>query len=485
MTTAADRRAGTGRQGPPGERDPYGLTGIGAAPRPYWTDAVPAPEPRPALTEDTAAGLAVVGGGYTGLWTALHARLRHPGLDVVLLEQDSCGGAASGRNGGFVSPSLTHGLANGADRWPREIAALQRLGARNLAGIGRELDEHGIDAGFRMPGKVSVASTPWEEEWLRAAARQERAHGEEAVLLKGAELAAYVDSPKYTLGLYLPHYALVDPARLVLGLREACLRLGVRIYEQTPVLGLTTRGEAGSRVRLATPYGDVRAKRAALATNAFRPLLRRLRLSTVPVYDYAITTEPLGGEQLAAVGWTGDHGLTTAGNQFHYIRKTADDRILFGGYDAVYHYGSPVSEALTRRPETFRRLAAQFAEAFPALSGAGFSHAWGGVIDSSTRFTMFTGSAAGGRVAYALGFTGLGVGATRFAALTLLDRLEGRRTERTELAMMRRAPVPFPPEPVRWIGVEATRWSMAREDATGRRNLWLKAMDRLGLGFDS
>ncbi|SEM16298.1 NAD(P)/FAD-dependent oxidoreductase [Streptacidiphilus jiangxiensis] len=450
---------------------------------PYWLDRPERPEPLPCLTGDATCDLAVVGGGYTGLWTALLAKERHPGLDVLVLEQGSCGSAASGRNGGFCSPSLTHGLANGAERWPREIAALQRLGAENFDALRRDLDRHGIDCDFRLAGKLSVATTPWQAAALRTTAKLAHRHGEEAVLLEGAHLRDHIDSPAWSTGLLQPRYGLLDPARLAWGLRAACLAAGVRIAEHTKVTHLDTRTDP--LLRLTTPYGAVTARRAALATNAYPPLLRRLGLRTIPVYDYALTTEPLTDAQFKAVGWQGDHGITDSGNQFHYLRKTADGRVLWGGYDAVYHYGSPVHDGLSRRDDSHRLLAEQFRETFPQLGEVRFSHAWGGAIDSSTRFTMFTGQAARGRVAYALGFTGLGVSATRFAAATVLDLLDGLRTERTELTMMRRPPVPFPPEPARWLAVAATRRALAHEDRTGHRTLWLRTLDRLGLGFDS
>jgi glycine/D-amino acid oxidase-like deaminating enzyme len=165
---------------------------------------------------------------------------------------------------------------------------------------------------------------------------------------------------------------------------------------------------------------------------------------------------------------------------------TADNRILWGGYDAVYHYGRQVRASYDQRQATFDTLARQFFETFPQLAGVRFSHQWGGAIDTCTRFCAFFGTAYGGRVAYALGFTGLGVGATRFGAEVMLDLLAGEDTERTRLAMVRERPLPFPPEPVAWIGIQLTRWSLARADArAGRRNLWLRLLDRLGLGFDS
>ena len=175
-----------------------------------------------------------------------------------------------------------------------------------------------------------------------------------------------------------------------------------------------------------------------------------------------------------------------AGNQFHYYRLTADNRILWGGYDAIYHFGGAVRAELERRPATFALLAEHFFTTFPQLADVRFTHTWGGVIDTCSRFCAFFGTAHGGRLAYAAGYTGLGVGATRFGADVMLDLLSGEETERTRLGMVRSKPVPFPPEPLRYGVVQLTRWSLARADRhEGRRNLWLRTLDAFGVGFDS
>jgi len=274
----------------------------------------------------------------------------------------------------------------------------------------------------------------------------------------------------------------VAPARLAWGLADAAESLGVRIAERTRVEDVSVRR---GRVTVRTATGTVTAARVVLATNAFRPLLARLRFHTVPVYDYVLATEPLSAGQLAAVGWRNRTGISDSGNQFHYYRLTADDRILWGGYDAVYHFGRRIDPALDDRRATHRLLAEQFYATFPQLRDVRFTHRWGGVVDTSTRYCALFGAASRGRIAYALGFTGLGVGASRFAADVMLDLLDGRPTERTRLMMVRRKPLPFPPEPLAFIGIQLTRWSLAREDRTGRRNAWLRTLDRLGLGFDS
>jgi glycine/D-amino acid oxidase-like deaminating enzyme len=205
----------------------------------------------------------------------------------------------------------------------------------------------------------------------------------------------------------------------------------------------------------------------------------------VPVYDYVLATEPLAESRLAQLGWDPGIGVADSGNRFHYYRLTPDRRILWGGYDAIYHFGRSIAPDHDDRAETFRTLARNFAETFPQLDGIRFTHRWSGVIDTCTRFCAFYGTAYAGRAAYAAGFTGLGVGASRFAADVVLDLLDGRETERTRLAMVREKPVPFPPEPFAWAGIKVTTSSLARHDRTGRRNLWLRGLDRLGLGFDS
>ncbi|CUR59743.1 putative gamma-glutamylputrescine oxidoreductase (fragment) [metagenome] len=230
----------------------------------------------------------------------------------------------------------------------------------------------------------------------------------------------------------------------------------------------------------------MRAQRVALATNAFPPLLRRLKLMTVPVYDYVLMTEPLSPAQLASIGWEGRQGVGDSANQFHYYRLTRDNRILWGGYDAVYYFGSQISRAREQDDSTHRLLAGQFFETFPQLEGLRFSHRWGGVIDTCTRFAAFYGTAHRGRVAYATGYTGLGVGATRFGADVMLDLLHREDTERTRARMVREKPLPFPPEPFRCAGISLTRHALDQADRNeGRRNLWLRSLDKVGLGFDS
>lgn len=459
-----------------------------AEPRVFWQDpGIPGhdvPAPAPPLSGRVTADLAVVGAGYSGLWAALIAKERDPERDVLLLEARTAGWAASGRNGGFCAASLTHGHANGAARWPGEIGELERLGRANLDGIADAVDRHGIDCEFERTGELLVATEAWQAEELAQEGAALRALDYPAVDLDAAATRAEVDSPTYVGGLITPDsVAMLHPAKLVWGLRAACERAGVRIFEHTPVRAVH---RAGGAVELRVRGGSVRAGAVAWGTGAFPGPLRRLRAFTVPVYDYALVTEPLDPEQKAAIGWRGRQGVSDSANRFHYYRLTADDRILWGGYDAVYHYGGAVRPELDQNRATSERLAAHFFTAFPQLEGVRFTHRWGGVVDTCSRFCAFFGTAAGGRLAYAAGFTGLGVGATRFGAQVMLDLLDGQRTERTRPSMVRAKPVPFPPEPLRWAGIELTVRSAAAADRNGgRRNLWLRALDAAGMGFDS
>jgi len=442
----------------------------------FWLEDVPNRVAYPALTASTDADLLVVGGGYCGLWTAVIAKQRDPRTRVVLIEAQQVGWAASGRNGGFCAASITHGEENGRTRWPDEYDELERLGIANLDALEATVDEFSMDCDFERTGEIDVAIEEYQAEELRASG---------ADVIEGDELRKLVNSPTYVAGAIDPDVAMVHPAKLAVELARVAAELGVEIHEHTRATGIASTGKSGP-VRVSTPNGTVSAKRVALATNVFPSLLARYRMHTIPVYDYALMTEPLDADQLASIGWEGRQGIGDMANQFHYYRISKDNRILWGGYDAIYHYGRKVRAEYEQRPETQRRLAEHFFTTFPQLEGLRFTHQWAGPIDTSTRFCAFFGLAMQGRVAHAAGFTGLGVGATRFGAEVMLDRLAGLDTERTRLEMVRRKPLPFPPEPVASVGIQATRWSLDRADhRSGHRNLWLRSLDALGLGFDS
>jgi glycine/D-amino acid oxidase-like deaminating enzyme len=427
--------------------------------------------------------LAVVGGGLTGLWAAVEALRADPSRSVVLLEGERIAFAASGRNGGFCDSSLTHGLSNGLARFSGEIERLEELGRENLAAIAATIEEHGIDARYERNGVLDVATRAHELVDLQKHAEELRRFGHEAEWLDREGVRSEIDSPTYLGGVWQKSgVGTLDPARLAWGLAAAAESRGAAVHEATPV---TRIGVDGHGVLLETLAGSVHARRAVLATSAFPPLVRSIRRYVVPVYDYVLVTEPLSADQRAAIGWKNRQGAADSGNQFHYYRLTSDDRILWGGYDAVYNFRNGLGPHLDQRPETFAVLLRNFFATFPQLEGIRFTHRWGGAIDTCSRFCMTFGRALGERAVYVVGFTGLGVGASRFGARVALDLADGRDSEITRLELVRTKPLPFPPEPLRWAGITLTRKELARADRNGERGLWLRTLDRLGLGFDS
>jgi glycine/D-amino acid oxidase-like deaminating enzyme len=454
-----------------------------ASATPFWLDDPSRPEPAAPLTASITADLVIIGAGFTGLWTALLAKEADPSRDVVLFEAGETASGASGRNGGFVNASLTHEFINGLERWPDELKLLTALGHANLNAIEETVTRFGMDCDLLRSGELTVALEPYQVEDMREMPATAAPYGEKIVWLEREQVQAQVHSPTYLGALYNPTVIMANPARLAWGLRKACLELGVRLYENTPATGLV---EEGKNLLVTAPRGQVRARRVALATNAFPPLLKRLSYYIVPVYDYALVTEPLTSTQREAIGWKNRQGVGDAGNLFHYYRTTADGRILWGGYDAIYHWNNGFGTHLETNPEAFGRLADHFFQTFPQLEGLRFTHAWGGAIDTCSRFSAFWGTAHRGRTAYALGYTGLGVGASRFGAQVMLDLLDGRDSERTRLKMVRTKPTPFPPEPLRSAVIGLTQRDLEKADHNqGRRSLWLRLLDSLGLGFNS
>ena len=454
-------------------------------PQLYWLDADPLePEPHATLIGETTTDLCIVGAGYTGLWTALLAKEKNPERNVIIIEQLETGAGASGRNGGFCSYSLTHGFMNGYSRFKDEMAIIERLGRENLEAIEATIKKYGIDCQFELTGEISVANEEWQMKDLIEIANLRNSFGDSVQILSKEEMQARVHSPISVGGLWDPDgTALIDPARLVWGLEQACIKSGVVIFENTSALWLE---RASKGIIVHTPYGTVYAQKVALATNIYRSLIRRAKKYVVPVYDFQLVTEPLTPQQMESIGWKDREGLSEAGNQFHYYRLTKDNEILWGGYDAIYNFRGKVRHEYETSAETYAHLAQAFLETFPQLQGIKFTHGWGGAIDTCSRFTQFWGKAHRGKVAYVMGYTGLGVGASRFGAQVMLDLLDGEDNERTRLKMVRRKPLPFPPEPFKFIFIRLTQWSLNKSDQNqGKRNLWLKFLDFFGLGFDS
>ncbi|HJZ37380.1 MAG TPA: FAD-dependent oxidoreductase, partial [Solirubrobacterales bacterium] len=320
-----------------------------AEPRPFWLAELPARESSPPLRGAVEADLCIVGGGFTGLWAALHAKADDPGREVMLLEAETIGFGASGRNGGFAIGSLTHGLENGLARFGDEIELLERLGRENLAGYVADLERHGIDCDYEPTGELTPSVAAYQDGWAAETAELYGRFGYDVeVFADAAAMRAEVDSPLYRGGAWVKDAGgVLDPAKLALGLYEAARRAGVRVYEGTPVEAIKDQARtgapgppggrvapaapAGRPVVVVTPTGTVTARRVVVGTSAYPSPVRSVRRYIAPVYDYALMSEPLSPEQLRAIGWGRRQGIGDGGNRFHYYRLSADDRILWGG----------------------------------------------------------------------------------------------------------------------------------------------------------
>ncbi len=458
-------------------------------PRVFWTDRPDRPSARPALQGSVEADLVIVGAGYSGLWAALQAADEAPGRSIVVLEAEVCGDGASSRNGGFCNSSLTHGVEQGASLWPNEIQGIVGLGRQNFDQMMADIDRYDIDCGAYLCAALDGATEEWQMEELHASIEIQQAVGNDVEMHDEDEMRRRLNSPTFIGGRSrYNHHALVDPARLVWGLAAAAERVGVRLFDRSPVIGVeeTSSHTSGRTMVVSIDGGTVHADRVIVATNAYRGPVRRMRRYMIPVYDHVLMTEPLTSEQMASIGWAGREGAGDSASQFHYTRLTEDNRILWGGYDATYHFNNGIDPAFELSEGTHQKIAGHFYAMFPQLEDVRFTHRWGGPIATTSRFTATWGTSHGGRLSWVAGYTGLGVAASRFGARVALDLVDGLETERTELEMVRRHPFPFPPEPMRSAAVGLTKRAIQRSDERdGKRGAWLGLLDRFGIGFDS
>jgi glycine/D-amino acid oxidase-like deaminating enzyme len=473
----------------PDVTDRPGATKQADAPVSYWLRdhrATPIADPPLQPGERLDVDVAIIGAGFTGLWTAIALSDTDPALRIVVLEAATVAYGASGRNGGFCEASLTHGLANGIRHFRDELEILEREGIDNLQGLIEFTRAHGIDCDLEETGTLALADRPHQVDEFKAWVDEAAEYGEHLEFLDRDAARAEVHSPVWQAGLYRPpgRDVLVDPAKLCRGIARVAHDRGIQIHEATAVRRLERR--AGRVVATTADGARVHAAHVVVATSAYSGWLGRLASTFVPVYDYALVSEPLSADRREAIGWRRRQGLADANNQFHYFRLTADDRILWGGYDAIHHRGSLVGPELDRRNATFARLEAQFFHTFPQLEGLTFPYRWGGAIDTTSRFTVTFGTLLAGRVSYALGYTGLGVGASRWAAGVLRDMILRPDEERLRLRLVTSPPIPFPPEPLRSLAVDVVRHELDRADRDrGRRGLILRTLDAIGIGFDS
>lgn len=450
----------------------------------YWLANRPPRAPAP-LEGSAEADVAIVGAGLTGLWTALFLKELDPRTEVVILERDIAAFGASGRNAGMLSETVDHGHGLAIQHFGEaEARRLAALGERNVEEMIAWLAGRGIECDYEPTGRLIAALTEAHvEEGRRATAIAERLGVNGHEWLDRDAFRARLDSALYLGGVSVRGGGILDPVKLVDGLCREAARVGVRVHERSPVERLDPDG-AG--VRLDTPGGRVRARRAVLATSAYtHRVLPRVRHRFIPLYDYILVSQPLTPTQRAAIGWRGREGVTDGRSFFNYYRLTRDDRILWGTSEAAYHRGNRVDPSCDHSPSHYEALRASFRRHFPALASLEFPYAWGGPICSTTRLTPFFGRAMGGRVHYGLGYTGHGLGTTRLAGRILAHLALDRRSELLDLALVRRPPLPFPPEPLRSWAVAGVTRALRRVDAGERPSALLRVLDRLGIGFSS
>ncbi|MEE8342661.1 MAG: FAD-dependent oxidoreductase [Gammaproteobacteria bacterium] len=456
--------------------------------RPLWHDPDIMPEPLAPISSDKKCELLIVGGGFTGLWAAMQAKERKPDANIILIEQTFIGDGASGRCGGFLSSTLAHRETNTEHRFPDEAERLQELGTQNMKELLETLERYNVDARYEKTGEMFVALDPESAKRLQAEYQEAIAKGEDVVWFNKDAVREQANSPTFFAGMWERggQDGVIDPARLCWGLKDVLVsQLGVRVFEGTKLLGVEPVGKRAMQANC--EGGVIHSDKVLMATNAYTSTIGRIRRSVIPVWDYQIATEPLTDEQLNRIGWgkTSRHALADYRKMFHYFRLTKDNRITWGGGGAVrYYFKNGIDKKFMDAPACYEQLAREFFEMFPQLDDVKFSHQWGGIIATSTRFCMVPGVAYDGRLAWSVGYTGHGVGASRFGARIGIELLGYEPTDVIKMQFVTRKSLPWAPEPFRWFGVRFTQKALIKADKNGgKRGLWLKFLDMLGLGF--
>lgn len=417
----------------------------------------------PPLDGEVTADVVILGGGYTGMWTAWHLLERAPGIDIVLLEGDEiCGAGPSGRNGGFC-----YGM------WEDLEALIRMFGtdrAIELATAAHEsvdaiegwLAEHDVDAWFTKAGFVNAASAPAQEgEWRDRVELFDRLGLDERIQeLTAEQVRERIDSPVLGAGTFEPGNATLQPARLALGLRRELLRAGVRIHERSPV----ARISAGPPVRVETRGGaTVTAGHGVLGLGAWTASLPRFRRLVVPRGTYIVVTEP-APDRLEGINWTGGEGVGDYRIALHYLRTTPDGRIAFGAASATTGAGVGLGPRLRYDEHEMVNLVDDFRRWFPTFDGVAFERAWGGPMDVTTSHQPFFGTAPGGALHYGAGYTGGGVGPCRMGGKILSGLATDAEDRWTSLPLVHHEPRRFPPEPFRSLGASLVQGAIVRRD---------------------
>ncbi|MFO7272447.1 NAD(P)/FAD-dependent oxidoreductase [Sphaerobacter thermophilus] len=445
--------------------------------------------PRAPLDGSIDVDVAILGAGYTGLWTAYYLLRRQPSLRVAVVEAEIAGFGASGRNGGWCSAGFPVTAGELARRYgPERTRALLAAMRESVDEVGRVAEAEGLDIDYVKGGTLRIARGPHQEPMLdQALATYERLGiAEHYTRLDAAQVAERVRITNVRGALYSPDCAVIHPGKLVRGLARVVERLGGTIYEQTRVTAFEPRkaGVPGSRPRLITERGDVRADVVVLCGEAYLSRLPGLRRQLIPVYSLIVLTEPLSDAQWAEIGWENRETIGSHRFSVDYLSRTRDGRIVFGGRGAPYHFGSRIEDSYDRHEPTHQMLRRMTLEWFPMLRGIRFTHHWGGPLGMPRDWmpTMSYDRATG--IATARGYTGQGVATSNLSGRVLADLICDTPSPLRVLPVIGHRSPDWEPEPLRWLGVRYVQRGFARLDEqaerTGRPPSGRSLVERLG-----
>ena len=447
--------------------------------RSFWLDSLVNDPltPRPSLPADVDVDVAIVGAGFTGLWTAYYLQQRDPGLRIAVVEAEIAGFGASGRNGGWCSGLLAMGLDAMAKESSRDAAiAMQREMFATVDEVGLIADKEGIDCHFAKGGYTKLATSPIQLERIRESVAEEHAWGfgdDDYRLLDRDETRARIGADGVIGSLHTPHCAAIHPARLARGLATVVERNGARIYERTPATAI----EPGA---VRTEHGTVRAAHVVRATEGYTPKLDGEKRTVAPIYSLMIATEPLPASFWEQVGWSARDTFNDGRLLIIYGQRTADDRIAFGGRGAPYHFGSRIEPSFDQDTGTHTKLERTLKQLFPGMADARITHTWGGPLGAPRDWFSSVGLDRATGLAWAGGYVGDGVSTTNLAGRTLADLIVGVDSDLVRLPWVNHRSRKWEPEPLRWIGIngllQLPRSADAYETRTGRparRRSWL------------
>jgi len=435
----------------------------------FWLDSVPGSlAPRAALQEDLVADVAIIGAGYTGLWTAYYLKQINPSLTIAILEAEIAGFGAAGRNGGWCA-----GYLSGIDLWlddaqHRDAAIrLQRLMFDTVSEVGRVAERESIDCHFEQSGALEIAVLPAQLTRLKDELKHSQGLGfddGDYRFLSLGETREILNVDQAMGAILMSHCAAIHPARLARGLAETVEGLGVRLYEQSPLLELK-----GNQLR--TPQGTVSAGTTILATEGYSTTLSGQERRLIPVHSMMVVTEPLSEEQIDAICMRKRFAFGNLDHVTTYGQLTADGRIAFG-CRGTYHFGSGIQGQFNTADPEFELVRQTLFRFFPVLEGIGFTHAWGGAMGVSRSLQPSVNYNPATQLAWAGGYFGNGVGATHLAGRTLADLVTGRDTERVHTPWVNppQAERKWEPEPLRWLGIKSARVLMHMADRAEYRD---------------